>query len=242
MINYSRIIYHPIYTLLIFIIIIFFTPRYSKLNSPNLNEMEIIKPILININNYIELCKNDKLIRGIQITSSKPKITALITIYNSEKYIKNAIRSIQNQNISDIEILIVDDCSNDNSLDIIKQLKIEDIRIKIIRNKKNRGILYSKSLGILKAKGKYIMSLDSDDFFINEGIFYICFKEAIENYIDIIEYSGFVSHFDKFNLKGQLPLIPMYFKYKIHNYYVKQPQLSRFIYQKIEDYKYKLID
>ena len=97
-------------------------------------------------------------------------------------------------------------------------------------------------MGILKAKGKYIMSLDSDDFFINEGIFYICFKEAIENYIDIIEYSGFVSHFDKFNLKGQLPLIPMYFKYKIHNYYVKQPQLSRFIYQKIEDYKYKLID
>lgn len=180
--------------------------------------------------------------RGIQISSAKPKITSLITVYNSEKYIKNAVRSIQNQNISDIEILIIDDSSKDNSLYILKQLKKEDNRIKIIRNKKNKGILYSKSLGIIKAKGKYIMSLDSDDYFINGELFFKCFKEAIENYIDIIEFSGFASHFTKFNLYGTLPGIPMYFKYKTHNYYVRQPQLSKFIYQKLENNKYKLID
>ena len=127
-------------------------------------------------------------------------------------------------------------------MDILKQLKSIDKRIKIIRNKKNRGILYSKSIGIIKAKGKYIMSLDSDDYFINEELFYKCFNEAIKKNIDIIEYSGFISHFDKFNLKGKLPSIPMYFKYKINNYYVKQPQLSRFIYQMTDEYKYKLID
>ena len=97
-------------------------------------------------------------------------------------------------------------------------------------------------MGIIKAKGKYIISLDSDDYFINAELFFKCFKEAIENYTDIIEFSGFVSHFNKFNLYGLLPGIPMYFKYKTHNYYVRQPQLSKFIYQKLENYKYKLID
>ena len=78
--------------------------------------------------------------------------------------------------MADIEILIVDDYSEDNSLEIINQLQKEDERIKLIRNKKNKGALYSKSLGILKAKSKYTMILDSDDLFINKELFNLCFK------------------------------------------------------------------
>ena len=97
------------------------------------------------------------LIRGILNSTEAPKITALITIYNSKKYINTAIKSIQNQLFTDIEILLIDDCSTDQSLNIIRKLQKEDKRIKIIQNKKNRGALYSKSIGILKAKGKYTM-------------------------------------------------------------------------------------
>ena len=58
--------------------------------------------------------------------------------------------------MSDIEILLIDDYSSDNSLNIIEKCQKEDKRIKIIKNNKNRGSLFSRSLGVLNSKGKYI--------------------------------------------------------------------------------------
>ena len=66
----------------------------------------------------------------------------------------------------DIEIILVNDFSTDNTLLTIQKLKDEDTRIKIINNEKNMGILYSRSMGVLKAKGKYTLALDQDDFFL----------------------------------------------------------------------------
>ena len=71
------------------------------------------------------------MVNNILPLSSNPLITVIIPVYNSEKTIKSAIRSVQNQNFRDIEILLIDDCSTDKSLSIIKQLQIEDSRIKI---------------------------------------------------------------------------------------------------------------
>ena len=136
--------------------------------------------------------------------------------------------------MKDIEILIVDDFSEDDTLKIIKKLEKKDKRIKIIRNNKNRGALYTKSIGILKAKGKFILLLDSDD------LFNICFNEAINENIDIIEFSGLWLYKDKFELNGSLPKIPLYLRFKKNNDFVKQPQLSRFLYRNIEENKYKL--
>ena len=90
-------------------------------------------------------------------------------------------------------------------LKLIKKLKDEDKRIKIITNKKNRGALYSKSIGILKAKGQYIMILDSDDLFINENIFNICYNEAIQEGIDLIEFSGYYLEHSYFQLIYNFP-------------------------------------
>ena len=163
-------------------------------------------------------------------------------MFNSERFIKQAICSVQNQNMADIEILIIDDNSEDDSLKIAEQIQKSDKRIKVIRNKKNRGALYSKSLGILKASGKYTMLLDSDDLFINEELFDLCFNEGIKNNIDIIEFTGFLSYLDKFNITGRLPIIPLYLRYKNHNDYVQQPQLSRFLYKHLDNTRYKLID
>jgi len=114
-----------------------------------------IKTILKNINKNIILYQKGILINSILKSISNPLITVIISIYNSEKTIKAAIRSVQNQNFRDIEILLIDDGSKDKSLSIIKKLQLEDLRIRIIKNKKNRGPLFSKSIAALNSRGKY---------------------------------------------------------------------------------------
>lgn len=227
-----------LYSLLIFRFISYEYDKYAKKRS-GINK---INSQLKNINTYIDKCKNGILINGILTPNSKPKITTIITVYNSGKYIGTAITSVQNQNFNDIEILIIDDGSSDNSVDIIKRYKKRDKRIKLITNKVNKGILYSKSLAVLKSRGKYIMFLDSDDLFVNRNIFLTCFNQAINNNIDIIEFSGFESDFKKFNLTDSMPKIPLYLRYKKNEETIRQPELSRYLYKRLDENRFKLID
>ena len=88
-------------------------------------------------------------------------ISVVIPTYNREKTIKRAIDSILNQTYKDIEIIIVDDCSKDNTEEIIKQYK--DNRIKYIKLDKNSGACAARNKGIELAKGQYIAFQDSDD-------------------------------------------------------------------------------
>ena len=205
------------------------------------DDLKNMTNIIKKANEYIILCEKGILQRKIKLSNAKPKITALTASYNSEKTIKAAIRSIQNQKMTEIEILIVDDASTDNSLAIIEDLQKEDKRIRIIKNKENSGPLFSKSIGALSAKGKYIMQLDSDDLFINENIFNICYNEAEKNNIDILEFSGFRSKSRILNITNP-PNVPRYLKYKKNNLTITQPRLSSFIYRKIKNKIDKLID
>ena len=183
------------------------------------------------INKFIEICKEGKLINIIKHRYKSPtKITSIIPVYNASKTIKTAIRSIQNQNMNEIEILLVDDASTDNSIDIINELMIEDKRIKLIKNKKNRGTLYSRSIGVLNSKGKYIMPLDNDDLFLYD-IFNKCYEEAEKNEHDIVEFSGLQicknCSADMNNI-----YIPWFLRFKNNGLVVKQPKLSTFEYIK----------
>jgi len=190
-------------------------------------------------NKYIYICRNGYLInKNIKYFSEHIKISVVIPIFNSSYSIKSTIRSIQNQKMVDIEIIIIDDCSKDNSSSIIEKLQKEDPRIKIIKNKINRGTLFSRSIGAIHSKGKYIMSIDQDDLFINE-IFNKCFKEMETQQIDIIEFSGLElkTHFIDYKEIS----IPFYLKFKKNNQLIKQPILSNFIYSKTNN-KYQLID
>ena len=71
---------------------------------------------------------------------SRPKISIFLPIYNKSTYLKRSIGSIQNQSIKDIEIILVNDASEDNTLQILKEIAKKDSRIKIITNNINRGI------------------------------------------------------------------------------------------------------
>jgi glycosyltransferase involved in cell wall biosynthesis len=90
--------------------------------------------------------------------------------------------------MTDIEIILVNDKSNDESLNIVKNIKKTDKRIKLINNKKNMGTLYSRCIGALKAKGKYIFPLDNDDMFFDDDIFNIIYKEAYNFNYDIVGF------------------------------------------------------
>ena len=209
------------------------------------NSLIINDTLIEELNDFMKLCKNGTLINGIQKSSQKPKITIVVPVFNAAKTIKMTIRSIQNQNLSDIEIIIIDDFSQDESFHIIESLQYEDQRIKLLKNKHNKGTLYTRSIGVLNAKGKYIMSIDNDDLFI-KNIFIICYKEAELNNLDIIEFSGYNTYYSYFlpNSTSNLTLnIPLYLQFKEDGLVVRQPELSTFMYQKENNSdNYTLID
>lgn len=197
--------------------------------------------LLRKINKYIIDSISKKNIHYKNNISLNPKITALVLLFNSEKTIKNAVRTIQNQNMTEIEILLIDDNSSDNSLRIIKNLQKEDQRIRILKNKKNSGCVFSRSIGVLLSRGKYIIFLDSDDLFVNQYIFNICYNQLENNNIDIIEFSAFYSNKKILRLNNNFPPIPYYLKKK-KRLIVKQPELFNSLYKKKNGKIIRLLD
>jgi glycosyltransferase involved in cell wall biosynthesis len=96
------------------------------------------------------------------------KISIIIPTYNRAKIISKAIQSCLEQAYNSIEIIIIDDCSKDNTKEVIK--KIKDMRIKYIKLLSHKGASYSRNIGIKKAKGRYISFLDSDDISLPEKL------------------------------------------------------------------------
>ena len=99
---------------------------------------------------------------------NKPLVTVFIPVYNCEKYIKESLESIINQTYENLDILIIDDGSTDNTVNLIKQYK--DTRIRLLRNDKNRGIPYTRSRGLEECRGEYLALMDADDISLSERI------------------------------------------------------------------------
>lgn len=107
---------------------------------------------------------------------NQPLVSVLMPVYNSEDYLGLAIESILNQTYTNFEFLIINDCSTDNSLEII--LAYKDSRIKVFNNKQNSGISETLNWGLQQAKGKYIVRMDSDDS---------SFSNRIEKQVEFLE-------------------------------------------------------
>ena len=169
---------------------------------------------------------DNKLIHNITEFKSidNPKVSVVIPVYNCEKFIYRAIRSIENQNILELEIMLVNDLSKDNSLIILEKLQKEDPRIKIIKNRKNMGILYSRSIGSLFSKGKYIFPLDNDDMFLDKDVFETIINIANNKNIDMIEFRG-ISVSDVINLLKTKKSETAFSDHAL-NVVMKQPKLS----------------
>lgn len=108
-------------------------------------------------------------------------VSIIIPTYNSEKFITETIQSVQNQTYSNWEMLIVDDCSSDKTVDIIQHFMEEDHRIHLIRLNKNSGASKARNEAIKLVKGDYMTFLDADD---------IWFPDFIANSIATINSTG----------------------------------------------------
>ncbi|KZD14628.1 glycosyltransferase family 2 protein [Oenococcus oeni] len=92
-----------------------------------------------------------------------PLVTVVVPAYNVEKFIQKTIKSILNQNYSNIELIVINDHSTDGTLGAIKKAALSDKRIRLISNAFNQGLSNSRNIGIKSAHGKYIEFVDGDD-------------------------------------------------------------------------------
>ena len=116
----------------------------------------------------------------------KPLISVIVPVYNGEHFLMRSLLSIESQTFQDFEIIYVDDCSTDYSIKLINELTLIDDRIRLFKNKYNKGTLYTKSFGVTQAKGKYILIIDQDDIYINKNLFKILYNIIKHKDLDII--------------------------------------------------------
>lgn len=195
------------------------------------NETYLKKNMINKFNSYIKKCLYDKLENKNKFRLLKhPKISVIMPIYNGGKYLYYSLRSIQNQKLLDIEILLIDDYSNDNTINIIQNYMKEDPRIRLIKNKKNRKILYSKSIGALNSKGKYIIQLDQDDMFIRDDCFSILYHEALLNDLDLVHIRDFSKKKSFFDYQTKVNDIQDHLVYPQKTNFKTQPMLKNKIF------------
>ncbi|MGU8897253.1 glycosyltransferase family 2 protein [Clostridium perfringens] len=154
----------------------------------------------------------------------QPIVSVLIPVYNREKYISKALDSVINQTYSNLEIIIVDDFSNDKSKEILREYEKKDNRIKIIYKKQNKGVGEARNDLISNASGKYIVFCDSDDYIeLNE----------VENLVKIMETKDVDLVIFRYRLiKKKISLKPKkiympngkYFINDIAKYHLKNPK------------------
>ncbi len=96
-------------------------------------------------------------------TKNNPLVSVIVPVYNAEKYVESAVRSIMNQTYKNLEIIITDDCSTDKSFEILQRLAKQDSRIKLYKNETNLKIVRTLNNQISLANGKYIARMDADD-------------------------------------------------------------------------------
>ena len=123
-----------------------------------------------------------------------PKISVIIPVYNTEKYLKECLDSVINQTLTDIEIICIDDGSTDNSFKILQEYAQKDERF-IVLKQKNRGAGLARNLGIKQAKAEFVVFMDSDDKYPDENILELMYAKAKENNVMICggEFSFFTS-------------------------------------------------
>ena len=195
------------------------------------NDIIIYNVVDIVFKYKIDLFKNiDKMVKTImgdirkkieeKYTIPNEMVSVIIPNYNNEIFLKNVISKILGNTYNNIEIVIVDDCSTDLSVGIVKQFSNEKIRL--YENKENSGTYYSRNKGILLSKGEYILNIDGDDYIDSS---------YIGNMVDNLKNNGdniwgYGRHFERVYLNNKMSVINrkksqsynILFKRKLFNY------------------------
>jgi len=147
-----------------------------------------------------------------------PTITVVIPVYNTQEYLEECLTSIKNQTFSNIQVLIVNDCTPDNSMAIAEKFVESDNRFQIIHHEKNKGAGGARNTGISNAKGKYISFLDSDDTYPLDSLSHL-YDSIIKNDADLVLGR-------MFQRTSQGELIPVDYIEKRIQSYLKNPNTN----------------
>lgn len=120
---------------------------------------------------------------------NRPIISVVIPVYNVEAYIERCVNSVRNQTVENIEIILIDDGSPDQSPVLCDQYAEKDRRVRVI-HKKNGGLASARNRGITVATGKYIFFLDSDDWLEKDGLQQL-YELAQKYQVDFVRYRAF---------------------------------------------------
>lgn len=121
---------------------------------------------------------------ALHLERCQPLVSVVIPVYNAEKTLSSCLESVMNQTYANLEIIVVNDGSTDNSRTIIEDYAIEDSRI-VVFEKENAGLVQARKSGIDIASGKYIQYLDSDDT-LHEDAVSLLVDKAEKTQADIV--------------------------------------------------------
>lgn len=114
------------------------------------------------------------------------KVSVIVPVFNTEKYLHRCLDSLVNQTLKDIEIIVVNDCSTDNSRKILDEYQSKYKKmIKVLNNETNKGIGYSRNLGILHSNGEFLSFIDSDDW-VNIEMYERMYEKARKDTLDLV--------------------------------------------------------
>ena len=139
-------------------------------------------------------------------------ISVIIPVYNVEEYLHICINSILKQTYKDFEIICIDDASTDSSLEIVEYFAKKDSRVKVIKNEKNRGLGPSRNVGMNAAQGKYIIFLDSDDWYSFDTLEKL-YNESEKNSLDVLMFKN-IAYYEESRDFGFEPYYDMEFMNK----------------------------
>lgn len=100
----------------------------------------------------------------------RPQVSVVMPAYNMERFLEEAVRSVMGQTLTDWELIIVDDCSSDDTWRIAEKLAAEDDRIRLVRGECNQGVAKTRNRGFDLCRGEYVALLDSDDVWLPEKL------------------------------------------------------------------------
>ena len=139
----------------------------------------------------------------------KPYFSVIIPLYNKENFVLNTLKSVMNQTFTDYEIIIIEDCSTDKSLEIVSKIKNDTIRI--IRHEKNKGLSASRNTGVKNANANYLAFLDADDLWKEDYL-----QELFQLITDFHEAHLFATNYAEFYSDAKI-LLPENNSKKLQN-------------------------
>ncbi|REE84495.1 glycosyl transferase family 2 [Paenibacillus taihuensis] len=159
------------------------------------------------------------------------KVSVIMPVHNVEPYLRDCLDSVVKQTLKDIEIICVNDCSTDQSLDILKEYEARDSRIIVINNEAKQGAAKSRNLGMEYARGEYLAIIDSDDF---------CDLQMLEiSYNRCAEYDADLGTYDYYKYNN---ITKSTFHLSFPLYFMREFEGSCFSFEQLNDQVFQLIN